>query len=381
MRKCILTVLLLLLNALSFALSVQLTLPYFSASSLNTTLVPVDNVNWMMKLRDDVNIRNLAIPGAHDSCAFDFTSKTLIVDSFGYTQKWNLNEQLYAGIRYFDIRVRSNGWVYHGIRGTTSSFVSVMQTFTMFLNAHPQEGLIMRLQCNPLDDVEACMTDDVLAVLDMYKSKLLLTRQVPLVKDIRGKVFLIVENLRYYNAFEWNGTQMTLQDYFSDITVEDKRKKVKMYIDLSKRRKDLFIVNHCSATYYGITKYNVEYAIGVNEVVYNENGFSGVFPMDFPGEEVVTHIIRQNDGLVVVSMGKMGAWFVMWVFACLVGVVGLVIGRNWYYKHSGGSSCSSEGNNKKKYYIVISENDGGKEPLLVNHEEKECCCCCGGETC
>lgn len=365
MCKCILT---LVLIALSFTVSLQLTLtlPYFSAHSLNTSLVPVDNVNWMKKLRDDINIRNLAIPGTHDSCAFDFTSKPLIVDSFGYTQVWNLDEQLYAGIRYFDIRVRSNGWVYHGIRGTTSSFVSVMETFVSFLNAHPQEGLLMRLQCNPLGDVEACMTDDVLLVLDTYKSKLLLTTQVPLVKDIRGKVFLIVENLRYDNAFEWNGGQIALQDYFSDITVEDKRKKVKAYIELSKRRKDLFIVNHCSATYYGITKYNVEYAIGVNSVVYNETGFSGVFPMDFPGEEVVTHIIRQNDGLITVYMGKTVGWFVMWVFACLVAVVGLVIGRNWYYKHGG--SCSSEGN-MKKYYVGISENDGGKEPLLVNYEE------------
>lgn len=363
MCKCILTVVLI---ALSFTLSLQLTLPHFSDNRLNTSLVPVDNVNWMKKLRDDINIRNLAIPGTHDSCAFDFTSKPLIVDSFGYTQVWNLDEQLYAGIRYFDIRVRSNGWVYHGIRGTTSSFVSVMETFVSFLIAHPHEGLIMRLQCNPLDDVEACMTNDVLSVLDKYKSKLLLTTQVPFVKDIRGKVFLIVENLRYDNAFKWKGGQMALQDYFSDITVEDKRKKVKEYIELSKRRKDLFIVNHCSATYYGITKYNVEYAINVNSVVYNETGFSGVFPMDFPGEEVVTHIIRQND----VYMGKTVGWFIMWVFACLVGVVVLVIGRNWYYKHGGSCSysCGSEGN-KTKYYVVISGNDGGKEPLLMNHEE------------
>ena len=82
MCKCILTVVLI---ALSFTLSLQLTLPHFSDNRLNTSLVPVDNVNWMKKLRDDINIRNLAIPGTHDSCAFDFTSKPLIVDSFGYT--------------------------------------------------------------------------------------------------------------------------------------------------------------------------------------------------------------------------------------------------------------------------------------------------------
>lgn len=359
MVKCTLTVL-----VVSFTFSTQLTLPYFSANTLNTSLIPSDNENWMMKLPNNINIKNLAIPGTHDSCAYDFTSKTLIVDSFGYTQTWNLSEQLYAGIRYFDIRVRGNGWVYHGIRGTTSSFISVMETLSSFLDAHPQEGLIMRLQCNPLDDAQACMTDNVLSVLDVYKGKLLLTNQVPFMKDIRGRIFLITENLRYSNAFEWNNGQITLQDYFSDITVNDKRKKVKAYIDLSKRRKDLFIINHCSATYLGITAYNVEYAIGVNSVVYDDNGFSGVFPMDFPGEEVVTHIIKQNDSLVCLEKTVN---FIMWLCGCLVCIVGMVIGRNWYWKHRGRESYYMN-----KYYIVINENDEGKEPLLINNEKESC---------
>ena len=360
MSKCILL--------FTFALAIPLvapsplSLPYFSPSSLNTSRVPPENENWMAKLPDNVSIRNLAIPGTHNSCAYDFTSKALIVDSFGYTQTWNLSEQLHAGIRYFDIRIRGNGWIYHGIRGTTSSFVSAMETFASFLDVHPQEGLIMRLQCNPLDDEQACLTDDVLSVLDAYHSKLLLSNQIPFMKDIRGRIFLIVENLRYSSAFAWNNGQITVQDRFSDISVDDKRKKVKAYIDLSKRRKDLFIINHCSATYLGVNAYNVEYAIAANSVVYSENGFSGVFPMDFPGEELVTHIIRQNDAWAYLSKTVS---FVMWLCGFLVCIVGMVIAKNWYWKHR----CESSG---RKYYIVITENDRGKEPLLVDQEKESC---------
>ena len=53
---------------------------------------------WCQKLDDSLLISEISIPGTHDSCATYGSYNCL------KTQSWDLNTQLYAGIRYFDIR-------------------------------------------------------------------------------------------------------------------------------------------------------------------------------------------------------------------------------------------------------------------------------------
>ena len=58
--------------------------------------------------------------------------------------------------------------------------------------------------------------------------------------------------------------------------------------------KSLFIINHCSAAgaYSLVSLKRIAYE--VNQVPYNGKEFGGIIPLDFPGEELVTHIIEQN---------------------------------------------------------------------------------------
>ena len=54
------------------------------------------------------------------------------------------------------------------------------------------------------------------------------------------------------------------------------------------------IINHCSAIGRGVLTTLKHVAYNINEVPFKENGFRGIFALDFPGEELINHIINQN---------------------------------------------------------------------------------------
>ena len=59
----------------------------------------IHNMDWMKDIPDETKISEMTIPGTHDSCA-------LFGICCARTQTWTLVEQMKAGIRYFDIRLR-----------------------------------------------------------------------------------------------------------------------------------------------------------------------------------------------------------------------------------------------------------------------------------
>ena len=282
-----------------------LSLPYYSESPLDKSLVP-NNADWMASLPDSISITTLAIPGTHDTCTFEFAGENELVnyieEVFGRTQVWTLDDQLYAGIRYFDIRAGSDGKIYHSILQTTSTLTSVMESFSSFLKSHPGEGIIMRIQYNLslfclFGD---CFEENIVAVLDKFKDQLLLTTTVPTVEQIRGKIFLIVEDMEYNGAFDWESGKITLQDDFrlvgdDDKEIEEKKMQVKEYMEKSRQDKNLFIINHCSASgIFALTTIKT-IAKKVNQVPFTEENYGGIIPLDFPGEHLITHIININN--------------------------------------------------------------------------------------
>lgn len=83
---------------------------------------------WMNEFKDkikDAKIRNLFIPGTHDSGSYrsDFrlVEHETIAPKYAYTQDEDIRSQLIHGIRYFDIRVayylldKNHFWVNHGV--------------------------------------------------------------------------------------------------------------------------------------------------------------------------------------------------------------------------------------------------------------------------
>lgn len=180
--------------------------------------------NWMSKLDDSLNLSNLSLPGTHDSMTFlesdvnngnytallnIFTGVIPIIGRVGSLlvdyikglvrcQRLDLNTQLNAGIRAFDIRCRvfkNDFALYHGpIALLNASFDTVMQILTKFLSNNPTEFIIMRVKREHTDD----STLNYAQIFEKYWSKY---NQYlydsssfgvdPTVKTLRGKIYVI----------------------------------------------------------------------------------------------------------------------------------------------------------------------------------------------
>ena len=276
---------------------------WYSDSSLNKSLIPKNYTNWMKKINDKTPLNKLSIPGTHDTCTYAFIGPKIlqyIIKLLGATQSWDLEEQLYSGIRFFDIRLGSDSNIYHGILQTTSNFTHVLSSFVNYLNNNPSEGIIMRLQYNEVYYCQGneCFMKNVINVLNKYKKYLFLSKNIPTLGEIRGKIFIICEFMEYENAMDWNDIKLDIQDYweFKGRIKEEYNKKIKLIKEFFGKsiNSNNVIINHISASgFYSLTTIK-DIAYVLNEIPYNETNFKGIIPMDFQSESLVLHIIDRN---------------------------------------------------------------------------------------
>lgn len=117
-----------------------------------------DYPNWMgslYKQHTDVRLRDIAIPGTHDSGAFSIKS-IKPVEHVLVTQSRDLCQQAQDGIRYFDLRVRNSDdenqfYIVHNVaKGDELSLV--IDPLYEFAKANPKEIIILDFQ--ELNDFE-----------------------------------------------------------------------------------------------------------------------------------------------------------------------------------------------------------------------------------
>jgi len=287
-----------------FILHYKKKVPWYSDQELDKKKIPLENLNWMNNIKDSTDIRELSIPGTHDSCASYFNIefyKSWWANFQSQVQSWTIEDQLYSGIRYFDLRPAGDGLIYHGAHQTRYSFKKVFEIYTKFLDEHPSEGLIVRIQFqykNCGNNIEESKEKQIYETLDLYNNYLYNNNDAPTIGQLRKKIFVILENLEYKNLMNWdNNDIIELQDYFRlfgirKYELDKKRKLVHQY--MFNNNKNTLIINHCSGIGRGVLTTLRYVAYSVNEVPYNNVGFRGIFAFDFPGEELITHVINQN---------------------------------------------------------------------------------------
>ena len=104
----------------------------------------VDYSNWMNSVNDLTLIKNMNIPGTHDTMA-----TRSIGDLAGKCQSLTLDEQLKIGVRFLDIRlqlVNNDLKAVHGIVDQKVKFSSIVNTVDSFLTNHPSEFIIMSIK-------------------------------------------------------------------------------------------------------------------------------------------------------------------------------------------------------------------------------------------
>ena len=153
-------------------------------------------VRWMSALEDDRAINELSIPGTHDSGATHS-----IADVAGKCQSLSIEDQLYMGVRFFDIRlqqVEDEFNIVHSFVDQGTEFEDVLEEMVEFVIENPSEFLIISIKedtdpKNPEGDFAALLE----AELHEYDNISTSTTLPKTVGEARGKIYLVS---RYSNS-------------------------------------------------------------------------------------------------------------------------------------------------------------------------------------
>ena len=252
---------------------------------------------WLKDIPDEKNIRELTIPGTHDSGADLFRP-------FSRCQKLSLSEQLDLGVRFFDIRCRhiNNGFnIHHGPFHFKKNFDDVANACRAFLKSNPSEFIIMSVnsEFTPKNN-----TRDFEETLKEYTGKnsgiFYLERELPTVGEARGKVVLFSRyggNTMGIDVSDWpdnsifkNDNMIAVQDVYKvPNSQKDKFGDVKKQLEAasSDTGDGYLYLNFCSGTNMRGMNAPLNLSKKTNAKLYeyikNQNGKRyGIVILDFP---------------------------------------------------------------------------------------------------
>lgn len=115
-----------------------------------------NRAGWMGLLDDSLLVRDLSIPGTHDSAALE----SVVHFDVSATQQWKVEEQLANGVRFLDLRVKRKGddelAMWHGgdfiydpyVSGSSDQlyFRKVVEMCVSWLEQHPTETVIVSVK-------------------------------------------------------------------------------------------------------------------------------------------------------------------------------------------------------------------------------------------
>ena len=250
------------------------------------------NMNWMKDIPDETKLSEMTIPGTHDSLA-------LFGICCARTQTWTLVEQMKAGIRYFDVRLRRINdtlRAYHAFVDQKEMFDSILVYAFNFLEQNPTETIIFEL-CSEYDPLNCTKSfkDLYEEYTQPYQDKIkVYENQDITMGEIRGKLFVI-------KVFEGSTSCITnffIQNSWSinfSCYLNRKKRKIKenlhRAISINNQRVYLNYLS-ASSSYAMMTPYTA--AKTCNELAMRYHGRLGIIVADYPGEDLIKHLIAQN---------------------------------------------------------------------------------------
>lgn len=181
---------------------------------------------WMKYIPDDRAISRISIPGTHDAGTASLPENNLT--SMGHTQNFTITEQLYDGIRAFDIRLKKNMKYGHTMTcrdGIDETLVDIRK----FLADNPSEFLVAMIGSDEGGKWGAEMIDNFNKLMNQYKDILVedFDAKTP-ISQVRGKVLVIrrQEDCPYGKLLKFEDNAIFDYDCFK---VEDVYKQHKTY--------------------------------------------------------------------------------------------------------------------------------------------------------
>lgn len=247
------------------------------------------NPDWMSKVADGTRLIDISIPGTHDSCALYGTL-------FGRTQSWDVYTQLFAGIRYLDVRFRQyydRLQSYHGPMYQLQDFNTVFNSINKFLTNYPTETVILQLQDEwNAKNASGTFPEMISTKLNNKNISWVEFKPSLTIGECAGKVVIMPLKDRFKDCDVQNNWEITPGKY----SVKDKMKSVADHIEKSintiDRTKMFITFLSASNKHLKVTPKYV--ALQVNSVPFKYNGVLGTLLIDFPSEKLIWHIIKQN---------------------------------------------------------------------------------------
>ena len=267
--------------------------------------------NWMARLPDARPLGALSIPGTHNSAS-----------RFGIylcqNQTWSLADQLAAGARYLDIRLRPSGEgfaVHHSPCFQNIGFDGVMDIVDAFLSRHAAETVIMRVHeeyepapgSQPFRDIWA-------RYMGKYGKRFLpALDRVPTLGEARGRVLALRDADFDGQGIAYGGPLLRIQDAWQvyagmddnpqgpdTVSVQQKYRLIRKWMAAAAARDPrdgALYLNHLSSP--GLSG-PMDFAAGANAYALRAIEADpspralGVVIMDYPGEGLVDAVVRTN---------------------------------------------------------------------------------------
>eukprot|EP00930_Biecheleria_cincta_P015359 TRINITY_DN12846_c0_g1_i1.p1 TRINITY_DN12846_c0_g1~~TRINITY_DN12846_c0_g1_i1.p1 ORF type:complete len:323 (+),score=54.34 TRINITY_DN12846_c0_g1_i1:94-1062(+) len=256
---------------------------------------------WMELLPGDLSIASVSIPGTHDSATFALQRPSLmsgLVTTWGQTQKWNFTEQLLAGIRFLDLRVKPGGQLFHGRIPCAVSLADALDACAKFLQHSPSEFVVVRVK----DELRSSSSGAEVHRLVKQLAKhlpLLCCKSMPSVAEARGSMVVLQDWEGPDLSSRW-GAQMCIQDIYKIDSVEAKWRKIRQHHKrVAQLPAQTLAVNFASANNFP-SKSPMHFASSVNPALHkcfeSLQGCSrlGIVVMDFPTPDLCLRILRAN---------------------------------------------------------------------------------------
>ena len=261
---------------------------------------------WMKEIPDNIKISELTIPGTHDSCTYQIKGIGKLISYAARTQSWNLEEQMKAGLRYFDIRLRSYNntlHCFHGPIDLIQTFDSILKTASDFINKNKTETLIMQI-VSEYDDKGCSKSMEQMyeEYTKNYKQIIIVFNNatIPTMGELRGKLFFIKIAMKGSTS---RISHFHIQNSWTCNTIGEIGKKIKKIrtqfhraTSFKENKNETFFMNYLSSSSDYIMMSPLAAAKKCNKIAFDYKGRLGIVLADFPGEGLIEYLILQNFG-------------------------------------------------------------------------------------
>ena len=275
-----------------------------------------DYSDWISnKISLDTHIKDITLPGTHDSNAIGRKSILPVILPMLDRQELSITDQLNSGIRLFDIRIKvvptSDGYdilTCHSdfLDNEYQSFVSVLEEVELFLSNHSGEFVAISLKVDNWTDVASENKQDALdKIWSCLDTEIYLPFADYVLSEVQGKAVIINrlgDHDIYGKDWQWNhnavtdttvnGAPVHIQDAFEYLIPSDDNNKMnylKEEIQFKLDHPEYFSINFVSHTFF-VKAYGDSSKEFIEYVTSTFNGKSslGWFLMDFSNKQYNT---------------------------------------------------------------------------------------------